>query len=67
MVVFVSLVDVNAVTNSSADSSHTKAMLSLVPRSPIKPISTVGLPVCVDANKITGSSIVVTLVSIVVV
>ena len=39
-------------------------MLLLVPRSPIKPMSTEGAPVCVEASTITGSSMVVIVESI---
>ena len=54
-------------TNSSALSSQTNATLSLEPRSPIKPISTAGVPVWLLARTIIGSSITVLTVSMVVV
>jgi len=63
-VVLVSPVLVNAVTNSDVLSCHTNAILGDVPRRPMKPMSTEGEPDCVDANKITGSSMVVIVVSI---
>ena len=44
MVVLVCPVEVNAVTNSAALSSHTKAILLTLPRYPKKPMSTVGVP-----------------------
>ena len=64
IVVLVSPVLVNAVINSEALSCQTKAILGDVPRRPMYPISTAGVPVCVDANRITGSSMVVIVVSI---
>ena len=64
MVVLLSAVDVKAVTNESALSSHTKAMLLSLPRKPMKPMSTVGAPeVCVEASTMIGSSMVVMVVS----
>ena len=55
---------VKAVTNESALSSQTNAMLLSLPRKPRKPMSTAGAPeVCVEANTIIGSSIVVMVVS----
>ena len=66
-VVFVSSVLVNTVENSLSASTQTNAILSSSPRSPRKPMSTTGDPVCVQANAITGSSITVLVVSIVVV
>ena len=49
---------VYAVINSAFASRHTNATFELAPRSPIKPMSTVGEPVAVDAKRINGSSIV---------
>ena len=64
IVVLVSLVLVKAVTNSELASFHTNAILFAEPRSPRKPMSTVGAPICVLASTMTGSSIVVIVVSI---
>ena len=67
IVVLVTSLVVNTETKLLALSSHTQAMLLLVPRLPMKPMSSVGLPVCSLANRIKGSSTTRFTVSIVVV
>ena len=67
MVVLVSSLAVNAVTNTLFASSQTNATFSSVPRLPMKPMSTVGAPVWPAANNSKGSSTTTLTVSMVVV